>query len=649
MSQDNMMQYQLSFNTSEATSYNQDTGEYEFQCDDNNRLMRISLGTLELQPTQTTVSEGHSDLAFSEGIKLQGPDAVLTLKRSGASRGATQKKKLFLPPALNAIAAVEIVRGRGGSGQDGPVGLVVTTEQPHGLLPGVSFNLPGIGIVCTPTGLNLQAATIASDSSKVFTATWDPEQLDDTVREAIARQAGVGRRGTVSTSRWPSVAFIAGALKEVVAHTPGVEATVEARDHSIRVSDSPWSVVREGMGSLLGEGEAFDPGTHVASIVPANYNYNTFSGMMSQCMSGFTFDKDALMLYIGDSEGTAKVQLPLISTTGYTLPLLQESINAVLGDVGLPFSIVVSVGSQGRMTLASDNGRCFSLHFDAPKSIISRLLGFDPIVYAGASSYTSPQPCTLVTAGVRCPNLKYEVTPSATGVLTVVARPQRALLQGNQITSMGLLGVQKNDLVYLSNRGYHHVSNVEFSMRKTTTEQSGELYIPQMRLQFSGMDSRTTYDGLAVCGVDCAFSMRTDTGHANKMSPAVYGFADGRVYASSAEVSRRPVTPPPGDAVVRAPMPAQLDHVPYVFMTLSSGTLNHTAHNRALTRNGWKSVFAKVEMAGYRIERENAMVTMCPEGDSLGRFRIGIRNPDFTPYRSMQPFSFTLSCTGRVV
>jgi hypothetical protein len=186
-------------------------------------------------------------------------------------------------------------------------------------------------------------------------------------------------------------------------------------------------------------------------------------------------------------------------------------------------------------------------------------------------------------------------------------------------------------------------------MRKTTTEQNGELYIPQMRLQFSGMDSRTTYDGLAVCGVDCVFAMRTDTGQANKMSPSVYGFDDGHIYAGSTDVSRRPITPPLGDAVVHAIMPAQLDHVPYVFVTIDSGTLNKTSYNRALTRNGWKSVFAKIEMAGYRVERENAMVTMCPEGDSLGRFRIGIKNPDFTPYRSRQPFSFTLSCTGRVV
>jgi hypothetical protein len=638
MSQDgNMAQYQLSFNSA-CAEYDKATGEYTFTCDDKNRLMRVSLGTLELQPTQTTVSDGFSDIAFSEGIALRGDDAVLTLRRQRGSKG-TEKRKIALPRARNAIVAVE---------REGDSGLRITTENPHGLPPQGSYDLPGLGIVCTPTGLNLQQASIEVHSSHAFSARWDVDgAAGGEVPRAVARQGALSY-GTVATARWESTQAIARALATAAR---GIVDNVEfaAASHALRLA-GPWTIdTREGLGRLLGEGAPYDPGTHVVSMVPANYNYGTFSGMLSQCMNGFSFDKDSLLLYIGDEEGTAKVQLPLISTTGYTVPLLEESINAVLADVGLPFRLRVAITALGRMQLSSDNGRCFSVHFDAPKAIIARLLGFDQGMYAGADSYTAPHPCTLVTAGARHPALKYDVTPSTTGVMTFSAKPQRAMLEGSQITSMGLLGVQKGDLVYLSGRGYHHVGEVEFSMRKTSTEQGGSVYIPLMRLQFDGLDSRTAVDGLVVSGVDAVFAMRTDTAQRGKLSPAVYGLPDGQLHAADLGVSSRAIVLPPGDASVRATAPAQLDHQPYVFVTLSSGSLNTTAYNRALTKHGWVSVFAKIEMAGYRVERENAMVTHCPEGGSLGRFRIGIKNPDFTPYRSTQPFSFTLSCTGRIV
>jgi len=638
--------------------YDSSRDEWVFTMPDfNPRIVRASLGTLELPPVQHTVERQWCELEFDEGLSLIA-DNDRRLSLHGADRD-----QITLPMSRNPIVSVQ---------RRGATSISIETQFDHALVTadGVSVAAcydTGIGVVLTPSGLSLSAstATLSYVDARKFVVTW-PES--EAVMAATLQQRGCDNGPSVQAAALSSARQVARVLNAAATGSDFRAWPSEDGASLLWRCDNATVTEQGGLGDALGMRQRVRSGSAACSATNAfgarvklptgQYDMRRLMSTWQRCFAPITpppVSQESGVARLFLTDGVRLVGVPLISTT-YTLGQIEAIANTVIRDASqraegiggatsrLP-QLRFFMRDEHLVVRSADDVTTFGITFEPPESVPAELFGFDDVSYDGRAEYVSPHkvsmPMLHYGTAERAPRLHHSVRVATTHIEAVAVQP-RLVVQDGIVQRGEMCDLHPGDLCFLAGFGFVHVNHSEIVMapaRRGDGSAPGPP-IPSMRISFDEVQQPS---GVVTVAPDACVSLHVGTGD-NAIRPDMIGFAK-RTHSAppdgTASAITGPVTVPPLQGC-HVPM---LDHVPYVLLQIGNGVSHPSTMQRAVLPDGNTIVpFAKICFVPYRVERTNPAEVYYRNGESIGPMRLRILNPDGTPYRTHgTPFTLSIN------
>lgn len=616
-------------------------GAFRFTHPIRSRAVKVQLGTIELAPTQRPIEEDWSCIVFTEGFNFPTHDSRIV-------RVAPDDAPLSFPMSRNPIVSTYSV-------STDPPCIEVTTEYPHALIGITGADLTvhygaQLGVVLTPSGLSLSAARIENVSSRTFRATWDTSTA---ILQAVAAQSHAA-----NYEHGPSVQTAAirdhnemlsileaawGDKLEPTSLRGPVQRLVQPYSiPSFEAYLRPKKVASEGLGNAFGSGF----GRIVMHSADTTKGARRSSNAASDDQDSNTPVVDpSIHAFLYITCGVDIVPVPMTATC-YTVETIGTIVNSVLELSSSTLRLGVTVLDDGRVRIASQDGTIFGVDFRRPDSVPPSSLGFASSLYDGRDAYVSEDRISYPVLEGRTPRLLYRLKngqEDGTKLAICSDRPIAPMRDG-KLPRGELFDIWPGDLVHLAGHGLLHIA------RQGVTVEFDEMGIPTMSLEFEEFPRGSPgLSGQLVCAPDATFTLLMNSRENGIIPrcivPSKLGFRS-EAYVERVLSPRGPVCGAcvPSPAHVASGMPA-LDHPAYVLLRLSVNNVDMGPAQKAVVHNeNIMSVFAKVCIANYRVERANPTEITLSDPRSLQQIDLTIYNPDGTLYNTHgAPFGVSIN------